>query len=237
VIEELQERFRDKFIETARERLTRGLAALGGEGDPAIVRHELHALAGEASMLGIDAMCTEARAGEAAARRWLETSAGEARVESGRALRNLVSHLDEFASAGSQTQADSERTTAARGKRVLVVDDSVIVAEQVCDELDAEGIETQVAAGADEAIAAVSEFAPHVIATDVRLPGVEIENLCKSFRDASDGAVQIVLISALDAAELAVILRRTGADGCVTKQSGLPAIVECIVSRLASSDM
>ena len=99
MIDELRERFRGKFIATARQRLDRGLAALAGDGDAAAVRHELHALAGEASILGLEAMSRTARDGEAAAKRWLELDDSDARGQSARAMRNLESQLDAFAAA------------------------------------------------------------------------------------------------------------------------------------------
>lgn len=236
MIEELRERFRDKFIDTARDRLNRGLAALGGDGDAATVRHELHALAGEASVLGLEAMCNMARDGEIAAKAWLEDSDGKARVQSARALRNLMFQLDAFAADEPSSAKAPDAPKHARGKRVLVIDDSEIIGEQLCDELDAEGIETRAAADAEAAIAAVTDFRPHVIASDVQIPGVEIASLCESLRAASPERVRILLVSGLEEPELKDTARTAGADAHVTKRSGLPAIVETIVAQLGVGD-
>ena len=72
MLEELRVRFRTRFIETARARVRRSLILLGNPGDAAELVAELHALAGEAAMLGLDEISETARSGEEAARRWDE---------------------------------------------------------------------------------------------------------------------------------------------------------------------
>jgi hypothetical protein len=65
MLEEIRARFRARFIESARARLTKarasGVAA-------ALVASEMHALAGEASLLEFGDCATLARSGEALAR-------------------------------------------------------------------------------------------------------------------------------------------------------------------------
>jgi HPt (histidine-containing phosphotransfer) domain-containing protein len=74
--EELWQRFRARFIETTEKRLDRARAIIA-RGDPAndALASELHALAGEASILGVDTMASMARAAERAAKSWGAASA------------------------------------------------------------------------------------------------------------------------------------------------------------------
>lgn len=233
MIDELRERFRDRFIDTARQRLSRGTAALESASGAATVRHELHALAGEASMLGLEAMSHTARDGEAAARRWEEGATDDSKQLSARALRTLGFQLDAFAADGSRGVGRAARpTTPPDGKRrVLVIDDSLIVAEQLCDELEAEGLETRAAANAAEAVASMIEFRPHVVASDVMIPGVDIGELCARLRAALAGRpLSIVLVSGIEQGELTPIAESVGADAAVSKRSGLVGVVESIIN-------
>ncbi len=232
MIDELRARFRDRFIETARQRLGRATAALDEPSGAAVVRHELHALAGEAAMLGLDAMSQTARDGELSAKKW-EQGDAESKPLSSRAVHNLGFQLDGFASDDGNRRVPRPTLPPGQKRRVLVVDESLIVAEQLCDELDAEGLETRAAANMPEALAAIAEFRPHVIAADDRIAGPDVASLCVRLRGAlATRRLSIVLISNLERAELERVGRAAGADACASRMSGLPAVVESIVSTL-----
>ncbi|HEY3357506.1 MAG TPA: Hpt domain-containing protein [Polyangia bacterium] len=68
MMKDLQARFLPRFVSTAGERLCR-IDGLLAQGQTGAVAAELHSLAGEASMLGLDQVADPARAGEIAARR------------------------------------------------------------------------------------------------------------------------------------------------------------------------
>jgi hypothetical protein len=70
-MEELWSRFRSRFLESAQTRLSRARAlSIDGRASAAAIAHELHALAGEASVLGLGDVAAIARAGERAAKTW-----------------------------------------------------------------------------------------------------------------------------------------------------------------------
>jgi CheY-like chemotaxis protein len=234
VIEELRERFRDRFIDTARQRLSRGLSALDGAGDAHAVRHELHALAGEASILGLDAMSRTARDGEQAAKVWEQQADAESRLATSRAVQTLLYQLDAFA-AGGPGGGRAARPTSPPGykRRVLVIDESLVTAEQLCDELDAEGMETRAVSSIEAALDAMGEFRPHLVATDVNLPGGDVASACGRLRAAIPGRqVSIVLVSNLAREALERLGREVAADAFASRLTGLPGVVESIVSAL-----
>src|SRR4051794_21869595 len=70
-MEELWLRFRERFLESAHKRLSRARTLSTSESsNAAALASELHALAGEASVLGLDEVAQLARNGERAARSW-----------------------------------------------------------------------------------------------------------------------------------------------------------------------
>lgn len=87
--ESLKERFRQAFVETARERLERAHDRMSAEAGAGEVREELHALSGEASMLAFTDIAEVARQGELSANEWADKGDADARGECQRALRRL----------------------------------------------------------------------------------------------------------------------------------------------------
>lgn len=67
-MEELHAAFLPRFLEIARTRVTRALAAVAEGGDATTVVRDLHALAGEAGLLGLSDLLPLARDGEDKAR-------------------------------------------------------------------------------------------------------------------------------------------------------------------------
>jgi HPt (histidine-containing phosphotransfer) domain-containing protein len=97
MMEELRAKFRGRFITTARARLDTARQNLEGAGNAALVRGELHSLAGEAAMLGFDEIASSARIGERAARSWRDDGNAEARSECVRTLGELSRQLEVLA--------------------------------------------------------------------------------------------------------------------------------------------
>jgi hypothetical protein len=96
MIDDLRARFLRKFLDGATVRVSRGLEA-AEQGEPAAAWGQLHALAGEAAILGLSELAEAARLGSAAARRWMDAGEAGAREECEQALRTLrtgVAQLD-----------------------------------------------------------------------------------------------------------------------------------------------
>ncbi len=91
-MEELWHRFRDRFLESSESRLNRARAIIAS-GDPAndALASELHALAGEASVLGVETMARMAREAERAAKSWGMAASDAERT---RACQTAIENLD-----------------------------------------------------------------------------------------------------------------------------------------------
>jgi PleD family two-component response regulator len=244
MLEELRARFRNRFIDTARDRIRRCLTMLSDSGRAMELASELHSLAGEAAMLGLDAISATARSGEEAARQWSAASTA-AQVACARAVRTLRQQVEAFAaepvdgdaaSAGGQTTSQLPGQTPSHGlassvlgaparQRVLVVDDSQLAGEELADSLGRAGFEVRVAVDRDTAVREIDGFAPALVLTDVQMPGVTPVSLCDALRAATPRPVKILLMSGRTDAELAIVARATQADGFISKQHGTEHIV------------
>jgi PleD family two-component response regulator len=102
--------------------------------------------------------------------------------------------------------------------RILVIDDSS-VSLLVCETLlVAEGFDTRTATTIEQFHRTLAEWPPDLVLTDVEMPGVSGEELCRMLKaDPSTAAIPVVLYSSLPEEELMIRALRCGADGCVRK--------------------
>ncbi|MCG6955332.1 MAG: sigma-54 dependent transcriptional regulator, partial [Gemmatimonadetes bacterium] len=112
--------------------------------------------------------------------------------------------------------------------RVLVVDDDPSIRETFEHHLRRTGHEVAVAATAEEALAALSDFEPTLVITDVRMPGMGGLELLRRVREAGD--VQVVVITAYEGMKSAVAAMREGAYDYLTKPLDLDRI-DLLVER------
>lgn len=83
------------FVGSARTRIQRGQELLAAENTALV--GEMHALAGEAALLGITEVVTQARAVEAAAKQWRASGAADARSACEETLKTLSTTVDRLA--------------------------------------------------------------------------------------------------------------------------------------------
>jgi two-component system OmpR family response regulator len=122
---------------------------------------------------------------------------------------------------------------SAATRKVLVIDDSSLNASVVCDALERAGFTTNHVEDAENAIAAITRFSPDVVLIDVQMPDTTPVELCARLRTASAGKVQLVLFSGLPDEELVELQREARADGFVSKEHGLEAVVREVTSTFA----
>lgn len=231
MLEELRARFRTRFIDTARDRIRRSLDKLGESSSAVDVASELHSLAGEAAMLGFDAISVIARNGEAAARRWHAGSTA-AQVECARIVRTLSREVEALSRGaapvtppGDALHGRGPQLATGGAQRVLVVDDSRLAGEELAESLGDAGFDVRIAADRDTAVRELDGFAPALVLTDVQMPGVAPAAMCRALRAAAPGPVMIMLMSGRTDAELASLARSAEADGFISKQHGTDHIV------------
>jgi len=111
--------------------------------------------------------------------------------------------------------------------RVLLLDDSEISLEVAADILDHEGFEvrtTTTLQGFDDLL---EDWSPQVILTDVNMPGMTGNELCRHLKRRYETAhVPVVLCSSLGRDELEKLARECEADGFVTKNDDLAGLAE-----------
>src|SRR3954462_11358211 len=91
----------------------------------------------------------------------------------------------------------------SRSGRVLVVDDEVNARTALAELLRDEGYEVEMAADAFKALGKYEAFSPHVVVTDLKMPGMDGIDLVKKIRSGEDPAA-IVVMTAFGAAHPAV---------------------------------
>ncbi|MDB4960102.1 MAG: Response regulator of zinc sigma-54-dependent two-component system [Myxococcales bacterium] len=103
-----------------------------------------------------------------------------------------------------------------RSGRVLVVDDEVNARTALAELLRDEGFEVETAADAFKALGKYESFTPHVVVTDLKMPGMDGIDLVKKIRGMEDAAA-VVVMTAFGAVSSAVDAMRAGAAEYLTK--------------------
>jgi DNA-binding NtrC family response regulator len=104
----------------------------------------------------------------------------------------------------------------ARSGRILVVDDEVNARTALAELLRDEGYDVETAADAFKALGKYESFAPHVVVTDLKMPGMDGIELVKKVRAMEDPAA-VVVMTAFGAVASAVDAMRAGAAEYLTK--------------------
>jgi DNA-binding NtrC family response regulator len=88
-------------------------------------------------------------------------------------------------------------------RRVLIVDDEPAIVDTLSEMLESWGYETSVAADGMAGVAALEEFRPSVIVTDVYMPGLDGFGLLRAARELHTG-VAVILLTGAGTIEMAV---------------------------------
>jgi DNA-binding NtrC family response regulator len=104
----------------------------------------------------------------------------------------------------------------ARTGRVLVVDDEANARTALADLLRDEGFDVEMAADAFKALGKYDAFAPHVVLTDLKMPGMDGIDLVGKIR-AMDEPAAVVVMTAFGEVSSAVKAMRAGASDYLTK--------------------
>src|SRR6185295_17361238 len=97
-----------------------------------------------------------------------------------------------------------------RSGRILVVDDEVNARTALAELLHDEGFDVETAADAFKALGKYETFAPEVVITDLKMPGMDGIELVKRIRAAEEPAA-VVVMTAFGAVQTAVDAMRAGA--------------------------
>jgi len=104
----------------------------------------------------------------------------------------------------------------SRSGRILVVDDEVNARTALAELLRDEGFDVETAADAFKALGKYEAFAPHIVITDLKMPGMDGIELVQKLRAMEDPPAVIVM-TAFGAVSSAVDAMRAGAAEYLTK--------------------
>src|SRR5664279_2559107 len=104
----------------------------------------------------------------------------------------------------------------SRSGRILVVDDEVNARTALTELLRDEGYDVEMAADAFKALGKLETFGPHVVITDLKMPGMDGIELVKKIR-SGDEPIAVIVMTAFGAVETAVTAMRAGAADYLMK--------------------
>ncbi|MFC4373808.1 response regulator [Nocardia halotolerans] len=123
--------------------------------------------------------------------------------------------------------------TGQVGRRILVVDDEVTIAESVAARLRAEGFTVELAHDGPAAVAAATAFEPDLVVLDVMLPGFDGLEVCR--RIQAERSVPVLMLTARTAETDQLVGLGVGADDYLTKPFSmrvLAARVQALLRRV-----
>ena len=117
--------------------------------------------------------------------------------------------------------------------RIVVLDDSEITAEVARLQLESVGFDVRAAVNLLEFERVLDEFEPQIILTDVQMPDVPGDEVCRVLkRKMETESVPVFLFSSLPEPEPAARAERAGADGYIQKEAGSEALKERLLRLL-----
>ena len=122
----------------------------------------------------------------------------------------------------------------ARGRRVLLVDDSISVRKFVGQMLDRAGFEVTTANDGAEALAKIADARFDVVVTDLEMPRVNGYELIDDLRRRPEArALPVIVLTTRSGEKHASLARRLGASHYVTKPVEEHAFIRLVASLLA----
>lgn len=104
---------------------------------------------------------------------------------------------------------------AAEKYRILVVEDDPQIADLALANLNIAGLECRHAADGIQGLIEFKEFDPHIVLTDLMLPGMDGRTLCAEIRQVS--LVPIILMTSADTSDAEAQAFEAGADDYIPK--------------------
>lgn len=115
----------------------------------------------------------------------------------------------------------------SRSGRILVVDDEINARTALAELLRDEGYEVETAPDAVKALGKHAWFAPHVVITDLEMPGMNGLELVHKLREASHPP-QVIVMTAYGGVPSAVAAMRAGASDYLMKPVYFGELLELV---------
>jgi DNA-binding response OmpR family regulator len=119
-------------------------------------------------------------------------------------------------------------------RRILVVEDEVLIADAIGARLRSEGFEVQVAGDGPTGVAFAERFEPDLVVLDLMLPGLDGLEVCRQIQ--RDRHVPVMMLTARDDETDLVIGLAVGADDYMTKPFSMRELVARVQALLRRLD-
>lgn len=120
--------------------------------------------------------------------------------------------------------------------KVLLVDDSSVTLHVVAGVLDRAGYDVRYTTEVEDLGSLFGGWRPHVILTDVNMPGISGVELCRMLKASYDTAhVPVLLFSAAANDVLELMARDCEADGFLSKFSGLDGLPQALAAVIETA--
>jgi twitching motility two-component system response regulator PilG len=134
-------------------------------------------------------------------------------------------------------QQESAQRSMAKGRKILVVDDSATVRKLISGKLEKSGHEVVCAVDGIDALEKIKEFVPDLILLDIMMPQLDGYQVCKLIRgNAATKDVPIVMISGKDGFFDKVRGRMAGTTGYITKPFGPETLMKTVEAYILKKD-
>ena len=120
------------------------------------------------------------------------------------------------------------------GRRILFVDDSATVRAAMTAKLGDRGYPVRAAKNLAETARLLGEFDPEIVVTDVHMPEVEGDDLCRRIKAQMNRVVPVILYSGLPDDELRARANAASADAHVSKLQGIEALIQAMDEILSN---
>ena len=124
----------------------------------------------------------------------------------------------------------------ARSGRILVVDDEANARTALAELLRDEHFDVETAGDAFKALGKLESFGPHVVITDLKMPGMDGIELVTKLR-AMDDPPAVIVMTAFGAVDTAINAMRAGAEEYLTKPLNFDELVVVVNKVLANHEM
>ena len=119
-----------------------------------------------------------------------------------------------------------------KSKRILVVDDDEISRSTLADLFEDEGYDVAVANDGLVAEAMLSSYDPHLVVTDLVMPGLDGLGLARRIAQSGRG-LPVIIVSSHSTAEIERLAAEVGARGFIRKPIAFADLLELVQSVLA----
>jgi CheY-like chemotaxis protein len=137
----------------------------------------------------------------------------------------MIDHETSPPPPNTMTPASGEGETADEPLRLLLIDDSEIALAIHQEALAKAGFDVRGVQTIGEFDVLFKTWSPHLILSDVQMPGMGGGELCKTMKARFGAQVPFVLLSDLPEPKLRQIATEAGADGYVSKSQETSALV------------